>query len=72
MKNIILLLAIFISQTYIASADSQSDFCAGFKEGYRMVRGDLVQVPQCPQGTQAPQGSTPYREGVKAGMKAAK
>jgi len=50
---------------------SQDDFCRGFEEGYKIIKGDMVLVPLCPLSPLTPLGSTDYREGVKAGMKAA-
>ena len=38
---------------------ANDDFKRGFEEGYKSVAGDLVL------------GSTPFREGIKAGIKAA-
>lgn len=54
-----------------AFADDRSDFCAGFEEGFKAVKGDMVLVPLCPLAPITPIGSTPYREGLKAGMRAA-
>lgn len=51
-------------------SDSDS-FQAGFEEGYRSVKGNLVILPICPIAPITPIGSTPFREGVKAGIKAA-
>lgn len=49
----------------------QAEFCEGFKEGYKTVKGDLVIVPICPIAPITPIGSTDYREGLKAGIRAA-
>lgn len=43
-------------------------FCDGFEEGYRAIKGELSVVPICPIAPITPIGSTPFREGVKAGM----
>jgi hypothetical protein len=51
---------------------SQGEFCAGFEEGYRTVKGNMVLVPLCPIAPITPIGSTPFREGIKAGIKAAR
>ena len=51
-----------------SSRDEQRDFCNGFEEGWRTVKGDLAIVPICPIAPIPPIGSTPYREGIKAGM----
>ena len=50
---------------------SQDDFCRGFEEGYKIIKGDMVLIPLCPLPPLTPLGSTDYREGIKAGMKAA-
>lgn len=47
------------------------DFCAGFDEGYKLMKGDMVLVPLCPLEPLTPLGSTPFREGIKAGIRAA-
>ena len=49
----------------------QAEFCAGFKEGYKAIKGDMVIVPICPIAPITPIGSTDFREGIKAGMRAA-
>lgn len=54
-----------------ASQASQAEFCAGFEEGYRSVKGSMVMVPMCPMAAMTPLGSTPFREGIKAGIRAA-
>ena len=48
-----------------------SEFCDGFEEGYKAVKGDMVIVPICPVEPITPIGSTPFREGIKAGVRAA-
>ena len=52
-------------------ASANSEFCAGFEEGYKMVKGNMVLVPLCPLAPLTPLGSTDFREGIKAGIKAA-
>ena len=49
-----------------------SEFCEGFEEGYKTVKGDVGLVPMCPLEPLTPLGSTPYREGIKAGIKEAR
>jgi len=49
----------------------QDEFCAGFEEGYKTVKGNLVIVPICPIAPITPIGSTDFREGIKAGIRAA-
>jgi hypothetical protein len=49
------------------------EFCRGFKEGYKIqANSNYVSVPSCPAANATPAGSTPYREGIKAGMERAK
>jgi hypothetical protein len=50
---------------------SQNDFCMGFTEGYKSIKGDMVMVPMCPLAPLTPLGSTDFREGIKAGIRAA-
>ncbi|MGL6029146.1 MAG: hypothetical protein ACRC0M_05130 [Legionella sp.] len=67
MKNLILLLMIFSA----ANAYAYDEFCAGFEEGYKTIKGDMVIVPICPIEPITPINSTPYREGIKEGIRAA-
>ena len=53
------------------SSINENDFCAGFREGYKTIKGDFVIIPICPIAPITPIGSTPYREGIKAGIRAA-
>ena len=48
--------------------EAQGTFCGGFSEGWKSVKGDLALVPLCPLEPLTPLGSTPFREGIKAGM----
>lgn len=50
----------------------QDEFCAGFKEGYKSIKGNTAIVPICPIAPITPIGSTDFREGIKAGIRAAK
>lgn len=52
------------------AASSQGPFCAGFEEGFRSVKGDLASLPICPIEPITPIGSSPFREGIKAGIAA--
>lgn len=52
----------------VASPAFADEFCDGFEEGYKMIKGDGAFVPFCPFEPFTPYGSNPYREGVKAGM----
>ena len=54
-----------------AVAGDREEFCAGFEMGYKTVKGNNVLVPLCPLEPLTPLGSTPYQEGLKAGMQAA-
>lgn len=54
-----------------ALATPQDEFCAGFTEGYKSIKGDIALVPLCPLPPLTPLGSTPFREGIKAGIIAA-
>lgn len=72
MKKLISVVLVFWAFGYvgIASAD-QNEFCAGFEEGYKSIKGDMVIVPICPIAPITPIGSTDFREGIKAGIRAA-
>ena len=48
-----------------------SSFCDGFREGYLSIKGNMTMVPMCPMEPMTPMGSTPFREGIKAGIRAA-
>ncbi len=72
MKKTLLLLAATISLGVAQIAyGSQDEFCAGFEEGYKSIKGDMVLVPLCPLAPLTPLGSTDFREGIKAGIRAA-
>lgn len=71
MKKLIIGLIAFASLGGVAIASAESEFCAGFSEGYKSVKGDMVLVPLCPLEPLTPLGSTPFREGIKAGIRAA-
>ncbi|HAK0681068.1 TPA: hypothetical protein H1P55_004564 [Salmonella enterica] len=51
--------------------DTHSSFADGFREGYRAIMGNMVILPIAPIAPITPIGSTPYREGIKAGIAAA-
>ncbi|MES0207945.1 hypothetical protein NKJ93_02445 [Mesorhizobium sp. M0028] len=63
-----LLLAVLLLAASPALAD---EFCDGFEEGYKTIKGDMVIVPICPIPPITPIGSNDYREGIKAGIAAA-
>jgi hypothetical protein len=72
-KNaLFLILGILLMPFMITSAlAGQEEFNAGFEEGYKAIKGDLVIVPIPPIAPITPIGSTDFREGIKAGMRAA-
>ena len=72
MKSMLLGLAVLIGLTFsLPSHATQQEFCAGFTEGYKSIKGDLVIVPICPIAPITPIGSTDFREGILAGIRAA-
>jgi len=66
MKYLLLALAIFSMNA------TASEFCDGFEMGYKTVKGNNVMVPMCPMQPMTPMGSSPYQEGIKAGIKSAR
>lgn len=64
------LVAFLLAIPFSAARGQESEFCSGFSEGWKTVKGELALVPMCPIEPITPLGSTPYREGLKAGMKA--
>lgn len=78
MKKSFIYLAAIVGVGFISPVSAGSsfcandDFCAGFDEGYKLVKGDMVLVPLCPLEPLTPLGSTPFREGIKAGIRAAR
>ena len=68
MKYMFLFTSLMASTTGFAA---ESQFCLGFEEGYKTIKGDMIIVPMCPMEPIIPIGSTPFREGIKAGLKAA-
>ena len=72
MKNrIITLMAILLIGFAGTVYAGRAEFCAGFEEGYKSIKGDMVIVPICPIAPITPIGSTDFREGIKAGIRAA-
>lgn len=63
-----LVVAVFLS---VAAFADQNEFCAGFAQGYKSVKGNNVLVPLCPLKPLTPLGSTDFQEGIKAGIRAA-
>ncbi len=68
MRKLIVLLVAILGTTALAD---QEAFCAGFEEGYKSIKGDMVIVPICPIAPITPIGSNDFREGLKAGIRAA-
>mgnify|MGYP003605222643 CR=1 FL=1 len=66
MKKLLLGLLLVVATSANANG---SEFCDGFEEGFKIVKGDMALVPLCPLEPLTPLGSTPYREGIKAGMR---
>lgn len=62
---------LFLPNAYADQAGFCGGFCAGFSEGYKVIKGEMVIVPICPIRPIIPIGSTEFREGIKAGMRAA-
>jgi len=71
MKRLIICLIFTFSLITGSVFAGQSEFCAGFSEGYKAVKGNMVIVPICPIAPITPIGSTDFRQGILAGMKAA-
>ena len=63
--------AVIVCSAALSFAGDQEEFCAGFEIGYKTVKGNNVIVPICPIAPITPIGSTPYQEGLKAGMRTA-
>jgi len=61
----------YLAIAFSTPAFANSDFCVGFEEGYKSIKGNLVIVPICPIAPITPIGSTAFREGIKAGIRAA-
>lgn len=66
-----LLAAVLLASVMLVSGSafaSQAQFCAGYREGYKSIKGSMAIVPICPIAPITPVGSTPFSEGIKAGM----
>tara|TARA_Y100001935_G_scaffold224713_1_gene201338 strand:+ start:144 stop:371 length:228 start_codon:yes stop_codon:yes gene_type:complete len=48
--------------------EAKSEFCQGYEEGYKSVKGNNAFVPMCPFEPVTPFNSTPFREGLKKGI----
>jgi hypothetical protein len=70
MKKVILASLLILASS---SAFSKSEFCNGFEVGYKTEYGNNnVYVPYCPYEPYTPYGSTPFQEGLKKGVEAAR
>ncbi len=70
MKTTITFMLVFFTAIFSLNVHASS-FCDGFREGYKSIKGNIALVPICPIEPITPIGSTPFREGIKAGMRAA-
>jgi hypothetical protein len=59
-----------ISSPAIFFTSSNDEFCAGFEEGYKAIKGDVVIVPICPLHS-TPLGITDFRYGLRSGIRRA-
>ena len=62
MKRMLILL--LLSSPAMADQDG---FDAGYNEGYKAIRGDMVLTPLTPLAPLTPLNSTDFREGIKQG-----
>lgn len=60
--------AMLVTVSVPTLAAPQDEFCAGFEEGFRSIKGNMAILPICPIAPITPIGSTPFREGIKAGI----
>lgn len=65
------LLVLFVILQSPAALAGQVEFCAGFEEGYKAIKGNMILVPLCPLASLTQIGSTDFGEGIKAGIQAA-
>lgn len=68
MFRLLLPLILLLALPIAAHGQRKSEFCRGFEEGWKAIRGELALTPLCPVEPITPIGSTPFREGLKAGM----
>jgi hypothetical protein len=59
-----------LAPAHAGQEEDQSDYCKGFAEGFRSVRSIAVPLPACAPMPAVPDGSTPFREGLKDGIRA--
>ena len=60
--------SLFFSEQTLAD---RNQYCEGFSEGYKAIKGDTAAAPWCPPMPPIPPGGTAYREGIRAGIKMA-
>ncbi len=71
MKKLIATLLIVCSLGFTSiSFAGRSEFCAGFEEGYRAIKGVMCLVPLCPIEL-TPIDKTDFQAGIAAGVRAA-
>lgn len=70
-KSLSVLVALLALTVTSFAYAGQDDFCDGFSEGYKSIKSDTGMVPMCPMEPMTPMGSTDFREGIKAGIRAA-
>jgi len=71
MTKIFIIILMTLGLAATSAFAGQQEFCDGFKEGFKTVKGNMVLVPLCPLKPLTPLGSTDFREGIKAGIEAA-
>ena len=69
-RCLLLAVSILLSDSSHAEVQRRTEYCRGFEEGWKPLSGGIT--PICPIEPITPIGSTPFREGVKDGMQAAK
>ena len=55
----------------MADTVPHNDFVAGFVAGYQAIKGTSAGLPGIPGQPGTPGNSTPFLEGIKAGLRAA-
>lgn len=65
MKKYIVGVCLTLLMTGTASA---TEFCDGFEAGYKSIKGEFSFAPFCPFEPFTPFNSSPYKEGLKAGI----
>lgn len=71
MKTVFGILAVAALLFSHISYAGQDQFCAGFYEGFKSIKGDMVLPPLCPLAPLHPLGTTDFRQGILAGIRAA-